>query len=75
MNSYRCPEEDWVDFEELGCYHFGTSWPTENMTYFEAAYYCHRKGGFVGNGGILAEPPNSLVQDVLTMIASDLDLG
>ena len=45
------------------------------MTYFEAAYYCHRMGAFAGNGGILAEPVDSLMQDILTIVASDLELG
>ena len=45
------------------------------MTYFEAAYYCHRMGGFAGGQGILAEPVDSLMQEVLTVFATDLDLG
>ena len=45
------------------------------MTYFEAAYYCHRIGDWAGNGGILAEPINDLIQAILTIVATDLNMG
>ena len=63
LNKYfpRCPDENWIDFDDLGCYHFGSEM-FSNMSYFEAAYYCHRLGDWAGNGGILAEPIDSFRQ-------------
>merc|ERR1712210_431309 len=72
--SIDCPTEDWLDFDDLGCYHFGSDM-FSNMTYFEAAYYCHRLGVWAGSQGILAEPVNDLMQAVLTIVATDLNMG
>merc|ERR1711973_636889 len=67
-----CPEPDWIDLG-VGCYHFSRAWP---MTYDKAASYCINMGMHSARKiAIIAEPTNSLIQERLKIVASNMKLG